>query len=197
MRLIDIEGEKPIVLRYVDLMRKAYKRRERERGRGAGWGCCDQFGHLSHVNGIPRVVKDCPHCKPLKRHPHICKLNSDGPERYERMKEWRRKVKNINKLAAILKSNAADHPYRGSMTPLCDFRGSWNSLVVEYYHRERDGKTVLQVRAKGAPADRVDVNVIRQTFGVPASVEPDQKAREDGTYEDRFEWKPVKQMVLA
>lgn len=195
------DSEKPIKLRFVDLMIRAHERREAQ-ARQPRWGCLDAAtGRALYVNGIPRVIKYCPSCPALKREPHKClwskhELRIDTA-RYELMREWRRKVKNVNKLAAILKENARDHLYRGGATPLSDFRGSWNNLVVEYYHRERDGVTVLTVRAMGEPVDPVNLNVIRQAFGVPASVTPEQKAREDGTYTDMLEWVPSKQGAMA
>lgn len=192
---MNFDTEKPVVLHFVDLMRRAHDKRYKAMKRGVEWGCCDRYGSMYHINGIPRIVKCCPICKPLRGKYHRCKLYGYVPERYEKAKEWRRRMKNLNKLAKILMSNAADHPYKGSMTPLCDFRGSWENRVIEYYHRGED--TVLTVRTTGQPCERVEMNLIRAAFGVPANVEPDQKARDDGSYEDKFEWKPVKQMVLA
>lgn len=113
-------------------------------------------------------------------------------------------MKSLGKLAKVLMSNAEDHPYTGSMTPLCDFRGSWGSYVIEYYHRAKDGMTVLNVRSQGTPIDPIARADIRNAFEVPANVAPEQDAEqpkpsEDGAFIDKFVWKPVKQaaMVLA
>lgn len=180
------------------LMLKAAKRRDADHKHGMGWGCCDRFGSMYHVNGIQRVVKYCPACKPLARRWHRCKLAVDGyaPERWEQVKQRRREMRSLGKLAAILKSNAEDHPYTGSMTPLCDFRGSWGGYVVEYYHRADNGVTVLNVRRTGEAIDDQALRDLRAAFSVPGKVTETLRERDDGAHECKMEWAPTKQAPM-
>lgn len=207
------EDERPIVLIGVDLMIRAEERRKRVAAEGIGYACIGPGGRMKYVNGKPRDVVYCPSCKPLRRQPHRCAWAPGGvdTDRYWRVRaqmiaRGRRivRMRNLNTLAKILMSNASDHPYQGGMTPLCDFRGSWGSYVIEYYHRAKDGMTVLNVMSRGTPIDPIAMADIRNAFGVPANVAPEQDAeqprpREDGAFIDKFVWKPVKQaaMVLA
>lgn len=207
---MNFDTEKPVVLRFVDLMIRAEERREREAATAPGYACSGPGGRMLYVNGVPREVKYCPSCKPLRRQPHRCKLAVGGvdPDRYWRVRaqmlaRGRRIIamKNLGKLAKILMANAEDHPYRGSTTPLCDFRGSWGNYVIEYYHRAKDGMTVLTVKSTGAPVEPLAMADIRNAFGVPPSITPDRDAeqprpREDGTYIDTLRWR-VPQATMA
>lgn len=199
------DSEKPIVLRFVAFMQQEQERRERE---SSGFACSGPGGVMLYVNGIPRERKYCPSCKPLRRKPHRCKLAPGGVDvdRYWRVraqmiargKEIIR-MKQLGKVVEILTKNADLHPYRGGATPLSNYRASYGDLRIEYYHRAKDGMTVLAIKSSGIAVNSLRENEIRSAFNVPADAIPDKKLWEDNTFVDTFEWKPVKQaaMVLA
>lgn len=191
--------EKPIRIDAWDIrqMHRAQVKRDGARRNGAGWGCCDRNGSMLYVDGIPRVVKYCPACKPLMGRYHRCKLSKTGyaPERYEQVRQRRRAMKYLSKVVEILTANARK-PYLGGMTPISNYRASWLDMRIEYYQRQSDGKMVLTINRVGQPADTLAKRDVCNAFHVPADVVPEQRVREDGTYTDQWEWAPVKQKAM-
>lgn len=204
---MNFDTEKPVVLRFVDLMIRAEERRERDAATAPGYACSGPGGRMLYVNGIPREQKYCPRCLPLRRQPHRCKLAVGGvdPERYWRVraqmiargKEIIR-MKKLSEIARIRVGYAETNPYRGGSTPLSGYRSSWKKEVsIEYY--VANGAAHLNVRGDGRSPTPDEVREVRNAFAVPVAATEIPEAREDGTYIVRMEWQTAKQaaMVLA
>lgn len=210
------DSEKPVVLRFVDLMIRAQERREQEWQSGAGWGCCDGSGRMYYVDHKPslsRKVLYCPSCNPLFRQPHRCMLKSATEARawyWEVVngiiKRQTRIVKrqatmahkqNLADVARIRKAYDATHPYRKGV-PLSDYRSRWKDLTIQYWTIDGEAYLYLAGERRIEPREVLDV---RSALDVPTGavcVMP-KEPREDGSWVVKVEWQTAKQaaMVLA
>lgn len=201
------DSEKPINLQFVDLMIRAGERRERVAAEGIGYACIGPGGRVLYVNGIPREVKYCPSCKPLRRQPHRCAFAPGGvdADRYWRVRNQmyaRAKeiiaMKKLSEIARIRVGYAEANPYQGGRTRIVSYRSEWKrDISIEYYVSA--GTVHLNVKGDGRSPTVDEVREVRNAFAVPVAATEIPEAREDGTWIVRMEWQTAKQaaMVLA
>lgn len=206
------DSEKPIKLRYVDLMIRAHERREAQ-ARQPRWGCCDGAGKMYYVDHKPSLSRKtlyCPSCLPLFRQPHRCAIKTPQVarawywevvngiiERQNRIIKRQATMahkQNLADVARIRKAYDAAHPYRKGV-PLSDYRSRWKDLTVQYW--TMDGMVYLHVAGERKVEPR-EVWDVRNAFDVPTGTEDIASMDGDnGKWYVKLNWQTVKQGAMV